>query len=159
MIAGHPFFILIALYGMELNRDSQWLPLLLAWVVTLAGTLGSLFFSEVMKFPPCSLCWYQRVALYPLVAVFAVGFLFRDKKVGRYAWPLVGFGLAAAVYHLLLYYKVLPESVAPCTQGVSCSTKQVEWFGFVTIPLLSLIGFSLIAGLLGLFHKNSRSEL
>lgn len=143
---------------MERNGDSHWFFLLLAWVVALLGTLGSLFFSEVMKFPPCSLCWYQRVALYPLVAVFAVGLLHRDSKVGRYAWPLVAFGLFAALYHLLLYYKILPESVAPCTQGVSCSTKQVEWFGIVTIPLLSFIGFTLIASLLALFQKRARTQ-
>ena len=141
---------------MKPNDESLWVPLFLAWLVSLVGTLGSLFFSEVMKFPPCAMCWYQRVGLYPLVVVFAVGLLYRDRQVIRYAWPLVGFGLACAVYHLGIYYQVIPESIAPCTPGVSCSTKQIEWFGFITIPLLSFVGFMAITVLLGLFQKKAK---
>ncbi|WP_082321816.1 disulfide bond formation protein B [Variovorax paradoxus] len=38
----------------------------MAFLVAFASTLGSLFFSEVMKLEPCVLCWYQRIAMFPL---------------------------------------------------------------------------------------------
>jgi disulfide bond formation protein DsbB len=116
-----------------------------AWVIALIATAGSLFFSEVMSLPPCVLCWYQRIAMYPLVLVVGVGILSRDPGFKRYALPLCLGGLAVSAYHNLLYYGVLPESIAPCTQGVSCTSRQLEWLGFITIPLMALTAFVLIA--------------
>lgn len=112
-----------------------------AWTIALVATAGSLFFSEVMELPPCVLCWYQRIAMYPLVAIIAVGILANDRRVKAYALPLCLAGLGIAVYHNLLYYGIIPESITPCQQGVSCTSRQIEWLGFITIPLLSLVGF------------------
>jgi disulfide bond formation protein DsbB len=120
----------------------------IAWVVALLSTLGTLFFGEVMKLPPCALCWYQRICMFPLVVVLAVGILRRDRQVGHYALPLAGAGLALAVYHNLLYYGVISERLAPCTQGVPCTQRQIEWLGFVTIPLMALAAFAVILGCL-----------
>ena len=117
----------------------------LAWFQAIVATGGSLYFSEVMKLPPCVLCWYQRIAMYPLVAILAVGILTRDARLRLYALPLSLIGLGIAIYHNLLYYGVIPESIAPCTTGVSCTTRQIEWFGFITIPLLALVAFSVIS--------------
>ena len=86
--------------------------------------------------------------MYPLTVVLAVGWLLKDRNVIVYSLPLSAFGLLIAVYHNLLYYHVLPESIAPCTAGVSCTSRQIEWGGFVTIPLLSLLAFTLISALL-----------
>jgi disulfide bond formation protein DsbB len=124
------------------------------WMISLVATLGSLFFSEVMRLPPCVLCWYQRIFMYPLVVVTTVGLLGRDPGALRYAWPLAVGGLAVAVYHNLLYYHLIPESITPCTTGVSCTDRQIEWLGFITIPLLSLAAFTLIAA--GLFVCQQR---
>ncbi|MGE3492954.1 MAG: disulfide bond formation protein B, partial [Vicinamibacterales bacterium] len=77
-----------------------------------------------------------------------VGLLWRDPGAPRYAWPLAAGGLAVAVYHNLLYYHLIPESITPCTTGVSCTSRQIEWLGFITIPLLSLTAFTLIAAAL-----------
>ncbi len=118
--------------------------LYIAWLQSIVATLGSLYFSEVMKFPPCVLCWYQRILMYPLVFILAVGMVRKDKKVYTYVLPLSIMGLCIALYHNLLYYQILPESAAPCINGVSCTTKFIEWFGFITIPLLSLIAFTVI---------------
>lgn len=118
--------------------------LYIAFMQALSATLGSLFFSEVLLFPPCVLCWYQRIVMYPLVVILAVGIYTQDRHVIRYVLPLSVVGLLIAFYHNLLYYHILPESVAPCTMGISCTTKQIEWFGFITIPLLSLIAFAII---------------
>ena len=85
--------------------------------MALLSTLGSLFFSEVMKLPPCSLCWYQRISLYPLVLVMPVGIVLRDRNLVAYALPLVLAGLGFALYHNLLYYGVIPEDAVPLHRG------------------------------------------
>jgi len=118
--------------------------LYVAWFQAVLATAGSLFFSEVMTLPPCVLCWYQRIAMYPLVAVLAVSILRRDNAERAYALPLAIVGFAIAVYHNLLYYKLIPESITPCTSGVSCTSRQIEWAGFITIPFLSLAAFLVI---------------
>lgn len=116
-----------------------------AWMIALVGMVGSLFFSEVMQFPPCALCWYQRIALYPLVFVVGAGIILEDVRVRYYALPLCLAGLAVAFYHNLVYYGAIPETLTPCSQGVSCADTQLELFGFITIPLLSLGAFAAIA--------------
>ena len=115
-----------------------------AWVIALIATVGSLFFSEVMQLPPCVLCWYQRIAMYPLVLIVGVGIVLRDWRLKYYALPVCLSGLAIAVYHNLLYYGIIPDSITPCTQGISCTTVQIQWLGFITIPLMSLAAFIII---------------
>ena len=117
----------------------------LIWTVALAATAGSLFFSEVMELPPCVLCWYQRIAMYPLIVIIAAGIIMKDARMKFYALPLCLAGLAVAVYHNLLYYGIIPESITPCTQGISCTSRQIEWLGFITIPLMALTAFIMIA--------------
>jgi disulfide bond formation protein DsbB len=126
--------------------------LYLAWAIALIATVGSLFFSEVMQLPPCVLCWYQRIAMYPLLVVVGVGIIFGDSRVKNYALPIALIGLTISVYHNLLYYGIVSESITPCTQGVSCTSRQIEWFGFVTIPLMALVAFISLTACL-LFYK------
>jgi len=113
----------------------------LCFMVASIATLGSLFFSEVMHFVPCSMCWYQRIFMYPLVLIFLVNLLYPDDKVFKYAIPLVVMGLLFSIYHNLLMFDIIPESVVPCVSGVPCSTVYINWFGFITIPFLSLIAY------------------
>lgn len=120
----------------------------LCFVIASIATLGSLFFSEVMQFIPCSMCWYQRIFMYPLVIIFLIALLYPDDKVFKYSIGLVVVGLFFAIYHNLLMFGIIPESVVPCVQGVPCSTKYINWFGFINIPFLSLISYSLILILL-----------
>lgn len=105
---------------------------------------GSLFFSEVMDLPPCVLCWYQRIAMYPIVILVALGIVRNDRKTYISVLALSLPGLAISIYHNLLYWKILPESIAPCMLGVSCTTKFFEWFGFITIPFMALVAFIII---------------
>ena len=124
-----------------------------AWLLAVVATLGSLFFGEVMKLTPCSLCWYQRICLFPLTAVLAAGIVLHDERVLCYSLPLVLVGLAIAVYHNLLDYDLIAEELVPCTEGVPCSARPIEWLGFVTIPLLSLLTFASILACL-LAHRS-----
>ena len=135
-----------------MRNDTTWPLIFGAWLVASASTLGALFFGEVMQLPPCVLCWYQRICMFPLVLILPVGLFPLDRKIVRYALPLAAIGWLFAVFHVLLVAGVIPESVKPCTQGVPCSEKVIEWFGFVTIPLLSVVAFSTIIALLILAH-------
>lgn len=138
-------------------NDRHWALLFFSWVVALLSTMGSLFFSEVMELPPCLLCWYQRICMYPLVLIYLSGLFPFDRKVFRYSLPLIVAGLGIAIYHNLLYYKILPESAAPCSQGISCTTVQIEWLGFITIPFLSFTAF-LILFILSVFQLRMSHE-
>jgi disulfide bond formation protein DsbB len=129
---------------------------ILAWTLALVATVGSLFFSEVMQLPPCVLCWYQRIAMYPLVLIIGIGIISKDVRMKIYALPLCLVGLAISVYHNLLYYGIIPESIVPCQQGISCTSRQIEWLGFITIPLMSLTAFILIT--ICLFLHKSRGK-
>ena len=128
--------------------DAAWMLVFASWVIAAASTLGALFFSEVMKLPPCVLCWYQRIFMFPLVLLLPIGLFPFDPKVVRYALPLALIGTGIAVFQMLLVAGVIPESVTPCSRGVPCSETQIEWFGFVSIPLLSALAFTLITLLL-----------
>ncbi len=116
----------------------------LALIQAIAATIGSLYFSEAKNFVPCLLCWYQRILMYPLVLLIAVGILKKDKGLPSYILPLSILGMAVAFYQYLLQMGWLPESSLPCTLGVSCATRYVAWFGFVTIPFLSFTAFTII---------------
>ncbi len=132
-----------------------WPILFAAWLLAAAATTGSLFFSSVMELQPCLLCWYQRIALFPLVLVLAVGLFPFDARVVRYAFPLAAAGWLVAAFHNLVYFGVIPENLQPCSAGVSCSDRNLELLGFISIPLLSFVGFSAILALLFILHRRS----
>jgi len=130
------------------NKSTNWGILFLSWLVASVSVLGSLFFSHVMEFAPCVLCWYQRIFLFPLVIILAAGLFPFDKSVMRYALPLTVAGWLTAAYHNLLYAGIIPESMQPCGQGVSCTEEYIELFGFLSIPMLSILSFTTILTLL-----------
>jgi len=127
---------------------NNWFILFLTWFVASTSTLGSLFFSHVMEFAPCVLCWYQRIFLFPLVLILAAGLFPFDRRVVKFALPLAIAGWLTALYHNLLYTGIIPESIQPCSQGVSCTEDYIELFGLLSIPMLSFLSFSTIAALL-----------
>jgi len=135
------------------HKNSSWLLIFLAWTTALIATLGSLFFSEVMGFPPCTMCWYQRICMYPLAVIFLVALIRNDKNVLFYASPLVVVGWFWAFYHSLLIYGVIKEEMTPCSLGVPCSVSYFNWLGFIDIPTLSLTAFTLIAIFLVILYK------
>lgn len=136
----------------HLHDSTAWTLVFCAWLIATISTLGALFFGEVMQLPTCSLCWYQRIFMFPLVLILPAGLFPFDRKVVRYALPVAFVGWLIAVFQTLLVAGVIPESIKPCAQGVPCSETVIEWFGFVTIPLLSVIAFSFIMALLIATH-------
>jgi len=138
--------------------DIKWLILFGCWLLATGSSLGSLFFSEVMEFPPCSLCWYQRCFMFPLAVVLLVGLFPADFKCVRFALPLAIGGWLIAGYHLLLHAGVIPESAAPCQAGVSCTDANIDLFGYISIPVLSFVSFTALMGGLLLLWLSLRKK-
>jgi disulfide bond formation protein DsbB len=132
-------------------------------LIAVVGMAGSLYFSEVQLLVPCVLCWYQRLSLYPLVPLYLVSMFRHDDKVYLYSWPFLIFGLFVSGYHNVLYYAVnwgmRPDWSGPCVAGVSCTTRYMEWFGFITIPLMSFTAHLLIAVFMILLWQSSRKKV
>lgn len=133
-------------------KISPWALVFASWLIATVSMLGALFLGEVMGLPPCVLCWYQRITMFPLAFILAVGLFPFDPRVVRYALPLAIAGWLVAIYHSLLAAGYIPETMAPCTQGIPCSKIPIEWFGFLTIPMLAVIAFSIIIALLVATH-------
>lgn len=142
-------------HGQE-NQQDGWYLLFGCWLIVSVATLGSLFLDKALGIEPCSLCWYQRVFMYPLVVILLVGLLPLDRNVARYALPLAILGWMTALYHLLMYVGIIPESLQPCGSGPSCVEDNLDLFGFVNIPMLSWLSFSVVIGLLIIFMKRKR---
>ena len=136
--ARRPFDAIVSLLGRDALR--------VAALVALVATAGSLYFSEVRHFMPCVLCWYQRIAMYPLVVVLGVAALVDDRRVGRYALPLAALGAAVGIYHYQLERFPDQEPIS-CSSAVPCTTIWFEQFGYITMPMLALSAFALIATL------------
>ena len=137
---------------------TNWTLLFLGWLLVSVSTTISLFFSSVLEYEPCVLCWYQRICLFPMIFILAAGlFPSFDKSVIKYALPLSITGGLTAFYHTLLYAGIIPESIEPCSKGVSCTEKYIELFGFVSIPMLSFLAFSTLVALL-IFLKRRTSK-
>lgn len=129
------------------ERLADFGPLLLplALAVATVATAGSLYYSEVAGYPPCELCWYQRIGMYPLVPVLAVGLWRRGRAVGWYALPLAVVGLGVSAYHYQL--QLFDRGSSSCDPSAPCAFQWVDALGFASIPLMAGCGFLAIAGL------------
>lgn len=121
--------------------DRNALLLAFAWLVALVATLGSLYYSEVRNFIPCTLCWYQRIAMYPLVFILGIATWRNDPQIRPYALTLSLLGLFWSSYHLLEQWV---PGVAPsvCKGPIPCN---VEYIPSFPIPLQAAIAFLLIS--------------
>ena len=134
-----------------------WTPLFAAWIVVTIATLGSLFFSQVVDVPVCVLCWYQRIAMYPLVPILAIGLFPYDPRVVRYTAALVTMGWLIALFQVLLIAGFIPENAQPCVQGIPCSETHIALFNFLNLPMLSLFTFTVV-GVLLFFARRMESS-
>jgi disulfide bond formation protein DsbB len=119
----------------------------LAWLIAAVAMAGSLYFSESANLVPCKLCWFQRIAMYPLALVLLIAAIRRDEGVARYTVPVALVGATISSYHYLIEWR-------PSLGGGSCDITapcNVPWFrqfGFVSLPLMALTGFLAIVSLL-----------
>jgi Disulfide bond formation protein DsbB len=135
----------VALEAVRAHLAALELPL--AWTVAAVATAGSLFFSEVADFVPCRLCWYQRYAMYPLVALLALAAFRRLRPFVPLLLPIPLVGLAVSVHDHYIERNPEAES-AGCKTGIPCSTRWIWEFGYVSIPVLAGTAFALISILL-----------
>lgn len=119
----------------------------LAWLVAATATAGSLYFSEVAHYPPCRLCWFQRICMYPMAAILLVGALRRDRAIAWYAVPLAAVGIVISAYHYLIEWYPSLEATS-CDPLAPCTIVWVRRFGFVSLPFMAGCGFLAIIALL-----------
>ncbi|APW42902.1 disulfide bond formation protein B [Rhodoferax saidenbachensis] len=134
---------------------APWRVLLLAWMVSAIATLGALFIGEVMLMTPCTLCWYQRILMFPMAIILGMGSFSDDRRSAVYAMPFAVVGSGFAAYHCLLVANLVPKTWVPCSAGISCANQELAILGGVQIPWLSLSAFLTILVLLIHYLKKS----
>ncbi len=121
--------------------------LLMIWVVSLTATLGSLYFSEIRGYEPCTLCWYQRILMYPIVIMTTVAYIQKNAKIAVTTAVFSCIGAATSLYHYSLQKLDFLHDSAPSCGVVPCTGQYINWLGFITIPFLALTAFVLIAAI------------
>lgn len=134
---------------------SAWPLLLAAWLLATLSTAGAVFIGEVMLMTPCTLCWYQRIAMFPLALVLGMASYGNDRQGAVYAMPLAVSGTLISGYHTLLVAGWIPKTWIPCGAGVSCANQKLEILDGVQIPWLSFAAFLLITVLLSFYLKKT----
>ncbi len=129
-----------------MNRS--WTLLLLAWVVAVVATASALFLGEVIGMTPCVLCWWQRIAMFPLALILGIACYGEDRRGAVYALPLALAGVLLAGYHTLLVAGLVSAAWIPCGAGLSCARQSLEILNGLQLPWLSLAAFVLISVLL-----------
>jgi disulfide bond formation protein DsbB len=139
------------------ENNKQYLPYAI-WFVAAGALIGSLALSEIFDLIPCTLCWWQRTFMFPLAFVATVGVLRKDQNMGYYLLPLAVVGIVISMYHSLLQWGIIKETILDCslTGAVSCSKPEIMWFGFITIPFMAFVSFSTIAVLSWLSLPNKK---
>lgn len=146
-------FFIIILIGYYLKRIKNNLLILLikfiknyallfAFIIAMLSTVGSLYYSEIAKFAPCKLCWFQRIFMYPQMFLLGIAFWRNDKKIADYIILLSFIGGIFAAYHY--YLQLAPHAILPCSTvgfSVSCSERFVTQYGYITLPFMSLTAF------------------
>jgi len=165
VLAGAFFlYVLAALVGiaapLRAVRSLLWgYELWAAFLVSAIATGGSLFFSLVANFPPCELCWYQRICMYPLALLSLFAAVHGDYSLARYLLPFPVIGAGVSVYHLLVENHVVGQSQQCLISAPGgCAVKWINEFGYVTIPTLALTGFVLLIELLSLAAAGGSTE-
>jgi disulfide bond formation protein DsbB len=169
-VIGQVLIVLLLLVGLlallGIRGPLDWIRRLLwgyelwaAFVVAAIATGGSLFFSQISHFPPCELCWYQRICMYPLSILLLLMAWFGDNRAARYLFPLPIVGACVSIYHLLIENRVIKEPTQCLVSAPGgCGTKWINEFGYITIPTLALTGFLLLIGFLVLGAVGTTEE-
>ncbi len=127
--------------------------LLFAWTISLVATLGSLFYSEIVGYTPCQLCWIQRIFMYPLVIIFGVALIKREISIALPGFLMGIIGLFIGIYHYSLQKVPALQGTAGFCGDIPCNLQYVNYFGFITIPFMSFFAFFMITVLAGLILK------
>lgn len=119
--------------------------LLFMWVVSLVATLGSLYFSEIRGYIPCTMCWFQRIFMYPILVMTTVAVIQKNAKIAVTTAVFSIIGGCISLYHYGIQKLDFLADTAPACGQISCTGQYINWLGFITIPFLALTAFILIA--------------
>ncbi len=165
-VAGH-FFLVIGILSLCFKKSRDFLiamvgrnGIFFAFGVAVASTAFSLFYSEIAGFVPCTLCWFQRIFMYPQIVLLGIALFKKDSKIVDYALPLTVIGTIFSLYHNYVYYGGV--SILPCSAfglGVSCLRRYVFELGYITIPLMSLTSFLLLIFFLSIQKIYNRQKM
>ncbi|UFU00502.1 disulfide oxidoreductase [Radiobacillus kanasensis] len=126
------------------GQDKKETILFLVWAQSVIATLGSLFFSEIMHFIPCELCWYQRILMYPLVVIYGYAVFKKDIQFALPGLIMSGIGVLVSSYHYTLQKVPTLQQAGESCGIIPCTTEYINVFGFITIPFLALVAFLII---------------
>ena len=135
-----------------------WSLVFFSWLLALIATASALFIGEVMGMMPCVLCWYQRIAMFPLVLFLGAALLQQQRALILPSLLLSFTGWVIASYHTALYWGWIDPTLAPCGDGPSCTQQVLQIFGVLDLPMLSWLAFMTISFLLLLSLKVSRND-
>ncbi len=123
----------------------------------LVASVGSLIYSNIIGFPPCELCWWQRVLLFPQVLIAGIALVKKDKSIIQYILPMSALGAIIALYQSFIHWGFVSASILNCTAiGGECAKIYVNEFGYITIPFMSLSIFVYLIVLKLVFYKAKR---
>lgn len=122
--------------------------LFMAWLIAVVALVLTLYSSIVQLLPVCHLCWYQRICIYPLVIILGIGAFVDDRRSAVYALPLAILAILLALYQYIIQWYPQLESIGICGLGPKCSDIHVKYLGFITYPLISMVGSIIITILL-----------
>lgn len=128
----------------NLNKKQSNNFLFVAWAVSVVALFGSLYFSEIRQYEPCTLCWYQRILMYPLALLLGVAYVRKDNNIAFYSLIFSGIGSLLSLYHYLIQkVSFFSDRAIECGR-IPCTGLYINWYGFITIPFLSLVAFIII---------------
>jgi len=123
-------------------KKEDWL--FTAWAASIIAVFGSLYFSEIVGYEPCKLCWYQRILMYPMAIILGIAYIKKDMKIALYSAVLSAIGGSISLYHYALQKVDFLKDSAPACGQVPCTGIYINWLGFITIPFLALTAFMII---------------
>ncbi|WP_078408510.1 disulfide oxidoreductase [Priestia abyssalis] len=141
---------------MESNKRQIESWLFFSWIVSFIATMGSLFFSEILQYIPCELCWFQRIFMYPLVIILGISYAKKDYEVYKYTLPLSVIGSMISLYHYSIQKISFIGDRSISCGVVPCTGEYINWLGFITIPFLAFTAFILILVCHVMIFKNIR---
>ena len=144
--------------GKQLLTGLAPLALAVPALVTAVSMIGSLYFSEVVGYRPCLLCWYQRIAMYSLAVVLTVAAVRRDKAIAPYAMTLAGIGTAISAYHWLLERWPAIDT-GSCSADAPCSVPYFEVFGFISLAFMAFCAFVTVLVFLGVVSRMNAATM
>ncbi|MFA6515319.1 MAG: disulfide bond formation protein B [Candidatus Paceibacterota bacterium] len=110
------------------------------FLAALGAVILSLFYSEIVGFPPCELCWIQRIFLYPQLVLFGMELYKKERSIIDFSIVFAVLGAITSVYHVFVESGALagPSCIDPSRGGVSCAIRYIYEFGYITMPIMAL---------------------